>query len=93
MTPLQKQERNNRVQAAMTPLVGDPRFVEFIDLVRELQDEAVSFSVTDDCIKSDNSLYAALGEVRAYRDIIGIFENFSHQAEQNALDEHDKASQ
>ncbi len=77
------------LRAALTPLAADERFATFMDLVRELKDSAVEFAATHDSVKDSRATLAALGTVRAYLDILSIYENALHAIadEQTRLDE------
>lgn len=79
MTPSQKRQR---LIEAMTPLVGLPQFAEFIDTIRELRDVATENAVRPETLKNQRTTLAAAGEVRAYLDIIAIYEAYKGQAEE-----------
>lgn len=82
MTPRERaNEKNHRIQQAMLPLVNDGRFVAFIDEVREQMDTATEDAVTDRVLANERMLSVALGEIRAYKGIISVYENFKQQAE------------
>lgn len=73
--------RQRRLELAMFPLIGDDRFTTFLETVRELKEDAVQFAVSNDSVKSDRATLSALGEIRAYTDILGIAENYKLQLE------------
>lgn len=75
MTIDQKQEKYRRLTEAMIPLVGDTRFIEFMEVVKDYKELAVENSLLDATIANERLTLASLGEVRAYKDIIGIYEN------------------
>ncbi len=82
MTPREKAaEKNRRIQQAMFPLVGDSRFIDFMELVREQRDSAVQDAVTDRVIANERMLSVALGEIRCYESLLSVYENFKQQAE------------
>lgn len=89
MTSLQiAQEKNRRIQAAMFPLIADPRFIAFMDTVEELKEESIEFAVNHDSAKEERVCLAALGEVRAYKNLLAIFDGYQDQLsqERNRLD-------
>lgn len=63
------------LQAAMADLIHDPRFQTFCDALKELREQAVAFAVTHDSVKDQRATIAALGEVRAYDDILAVVKN------------------
>lgn len=62
-----------RIEAAMTPLVGIPQFADYIEMLKELKDEAVAYSVDSDTVKSDRESLVVKGEIRAYLNQINIY--------------------
>lgn len=58
----------------MRDLVQDPRFGEFVNAIRELKEGAVAYAVSHTTVRDQRESLAALGEVRAYSDIISIYE-------------------
>lgn len=68
-------EKEQRIRAAMTPLISDQRFQEYMELIRELKDGAVEFAATHDAVKDARATLAALGSVRAYLDIISVYDS------------------
>jgi hypothetical protein len=63
-----------RLKDAMASLVASPNFVEFIEALRELKEGAVSYAVQHTTVRDQRETLAAMGEIRAYSDIIGIYE-------------------
>jgi len=83
----QAQIKIDRIKAAMTPLVGIPQFAEYIAMLGELKDEAVSYSVDSDTIKSERESLVVKGEIRAYLNQINIYKGELEQLEQQARHE------
>ena len=65
----------------MTPLCGDERFKEFMQVIEDLKEQAVEFAATHDSVKDTRATLAALGTVRSYIDILGIYKNAIHVIE------------
>lgn len=73
--------RHAQLLSAMEPLLGDPRFDEFLKAVKELKEQAVELAIGHDTVKSDRATLASLGEIRAYVAILDIAENHRMQIE------------
>ena len=76
----------DRIQAAMTPLIAYPAFAEFMNIIRDLKDDAVSNSVSFETVASERNSLVSKGEVLAYLNILGVYESQLEQAD--ALAEH-----
>jgi hypothetical protein len=82
MTPKQiALMKHRKMQLAMEPLLGDDRFTTFLDAVKELKEEAIGRSIMHDSVRSDRATLAAMGEIRAYVDILNIAEDYRLQIE------------
>jgi hypothetical protein len=78
----QEKLKLDRIQAAMTPLVGIPAFTEFMKLISDLKDEAVGNSVGFETVASERNSLVAKGEVMCYLNIITLYEGeMAKQAE------------
>jgi hypothetical protein len=84
MTAAQRKARERRIQGAMAELIRDPRFGAFIDMIRDCKDRAVDDACLDSVMSSQRLSMVAMGEVRAYSDIIRIFDECVNSAEQQA---------
>ena len=73
---LTTKERSDKLQAAMYRLVGNDAFQEFIDQIRELQRNAMLDLINDAVVKDERLSLAAVGEIRAYEMIAGLYEDF-----------------
>lgn len=60
----------------MYSLVGNDAFNAFIDELRDQQHAAVMDACNDKVIASERLSMAAIGEIRAYEAIIGLYEDF-----------------
>jgi hypothetical protein len=56
----------------MESLVANPNFEHFVDALREMKDGAVAYAVSHTTVRDQRESLAALGEVRAYSDIISL---------------------
>ena len=73
---LTPQERSDRLQRAMFSLVGNEAFAAFIDELRDQQHSAMMDACNDKVIANERLSMAAIGEIRAYEGIIGLYEDF-----------------
>ena len=83
----------DRIQQAMTPLVGIPAFVEFMALVKDLKDEAVANSVSFETSASERNSLVSKGEVLAYLNILNVYQGQVEQQEQLIKFEQEQAHQ
>lgn len=65
-------EKQEALQGAMASLLPNTNFQEFLEVLRDLREAAVAYAISHDTIKDQRNTLAALGEVRAYDDILGI---------------------
>lgn len=80
-------EQEGRFNNSIVQLSGDPRFAEFIQVVGEQKDRALAEAVANSAIANPHVSAAYLGEVRAYMDIIAIYnEAISRRAIQTSTD-------
>jgi hypothetical protein len=89
----QAQIQIDRIKAAMTPLVGIPQFADYITMLGELKDEAVSYSVDSDTVKSERESLVVKGEIRAYLNQINIYKGELEQLEQQIKAEAEQRQQ
>jgi hypothetical protein len=73
---LTAKEKSEKLQASMYRLVGNDAFQEFIDQVRELQRNAILDMINDTVARDERLSLAAIGEIRAYETIAGLYEDF-----------------
>lgn len=73
---LTQKERSDLLQQSMYRLVGNDAFQLFIDQVRELQRNAMLDLINDAVVKDERLSLAAVGEIRAYEMIAGLYEDF-----------------
>lgn len=61
-------------RTAMAQLALDGRFQLFMEGIRELKESAIADAITADQAGDARKSSANLGEIRAYRDIEGIYQ-------------------
>jgi hypothetical protein len=66
-------EKELRLRDAMSSLVSNENFQVFMETIQELKDGAVDYAVGHTTVRDQRESLAALGEVRAYTDILAIF--------------------
>lgn len=71
----------------MTPLVGLPQFQKWMELIGELKNEAVAFSVDSDTVKSERESLVVKGEIRTYINLENIYRSEVEQLEAQARHE------
>ncbi len=76
MTPNQRTAREARIKDAMSSLVQNPNFVGFIDVLRDCRENAIQDACKESVIASQRQSMAAIGEIRAYGEIIGLFDHY-----------------
>lgn len=80
----QEQLKLEKIQAAMLPLVAYPEFEAFMETVAALKDDAVEYSVSYDGVAAERQALAVKGEIRAYLNLLNIYENQKAQLEHMA---------
>ena len=89
-----QQETIAKLNAAMTGLLGYPHFAVFADTLRELREGAVAYAVEHTTVKDERESLAALGEIRAYGNILSIVDGAKDRLEEEAsMRDQDQAPQ
>ena len=71
----------------MANLVRNQHFADFIEMLRDLKEEAVHAACLETTLKNERLTMATLGEVRVYDYIISVYEDFKDQpAEEEAAE-------
>lgn len=81
MTP---QEKQQLLANSLKQLTTHPAFMEFVEAVKTMKDEAVASACSDKTFKTAYRTVAALGEVRAYRDILTLVDEYQAQPDPEA---------
>lgn len=83
----------DRIRAAMSPLSTLPQFATYMGMMGELKDEAVSYSVDSETVKSERESLVVKGEIRAYLNLINIWKGEVEQLEAQAKAEAEQREQ
>ena len=86
-------EKFGRLRHSMFRLVGNDAFADFIEEMREMQHSTMIDLCSDSVVKDERMTRAATGELRAYSQIIGLYDDFiQQQMEQAEIDAEQRAS-
>lgn len=91
MTAKERALRELKIRAAMSELVLDHRFGEFINVIREMREVAIEDICNERVMMSERLTLGAIGELRAYKTIISNYEEFADRTVQNIASETDPA--
>ena len=75
-------EKEEQFQQAMFPLVGNPHFVHFIEYIKNQRDSAMIEAASDRVISDKRLLTTYLGQVRAFTEIIDMYDSFLQRVEE-----------
>ncbi len=84
MTAKQRKATEDRIRHAMASLVGNPEFVQFINMIRQHHEIAVEDACADHVVANERLSMAAIGEVRAYKAIISVYDEFVARVAESA---------
>lgn len=72
-------EKFSNLRHTMFGLVGNDNFQNFIDELREMQHSTMIDLCSDAVVQNDRMTLASTGELRAYSQIIGLYDDFVQQ--------------
>ncbi len=72
-------EKFSNLRHAMFGLVGNDNFQNFIEELREMQHSTMIDLCSDAVVKDDRMTLASTGELRAYSQIIALYDDFVQQ--------------
>jgi hypothetical protein len=72
-------EKFSNLRHTMFGLVGNDNFQNFIEELREMQHSTMIDLCSDAVVKDDRMTLASTGELRAYSQIIGLYDDFVQQ--------------
>jgi pantoate kinase len=75
MTSAQRKARDLRYRNAVANLAMNPHFTAFMELLREYREAAIREGLMADTVASERANLAAKGTVRAYTEILDIYED------------------
>lgn len=76
MTPTQRKLRAEQLRHAMSNLATNSHFADFISLLREMKETSVEDACRDATVASQRASMAAIGEIRAYKQILDTYDDF-----------------
>lgn len=80
MSTTKQQVAEARIKAAMSSLVGNPEFAEFINMLRQQREAAVFDLCQDSTIANDRATLSGIGEIRMYSSVIALFDEYRGRA-------------
>jgi hypothetical protein len=78
MTYAEKQEL---LDNSLKQLTTHPAFIEFVDAIKQMKESAIVAAVSEKTFKTPYRTVGALGEVRAYVDILNLVEDYRQRGE------------
>lgn len=72
MTP--RESRYVEISAAIAPLLGHPNFENFVQLIRQMREQAIEDACTDSVVADERASMAAIGEIRTYKAILDTYD-------------------
>lgn len=69
---LSREQKRALLVDSIRQLAGHPPFLSFLDAILELRESAVRDACRNETVSANGPVLAALGEIRAYEDIIAI---------------------
>jgi len=80
MTNREREEfRQQAVASAMSQLIPNTNFQEFISVLREQREVIIEDICRDDNIKSDRAMMALVGELRALKGVIAVYDEYKRR--------------
>ena len=80
MTNREREEfRQQAIANAMAQLLPNTNFQEFISVLREQREVVIEDICRDDNIKSDRATMALVGELRALKGIIAVYDEYKRR--------------
>lgn len=76
MTAKDRAMREQAIRGAMAQLIHDTRFAEFINVIREQREIAIEDLCSERVMASERLTLGAIGEMRAYKSIIAVYDEF-----------------
>jgi hypothetical protein len=75
----QEEFRQRAIADAMGDLLPNPNFQQFIGVLRDQREVVIDDLCRDDSIKSERSMMALVGELRALKGIIAVYEEYKRR--------------
>jgi hypothetical protein len=74
MNAKQRAKRDAEIKVAMANLIQNQHFAAFIDVLREMREVSIEDACLDTTVASQRASMAAIGEIRAYKSIISVYD-------------------
>jgi len=71
--------RQQIIADAMSQLVPNTNFQQFINVLREQREVVIEDICRDDNIKSERALMALVGELRALKGVIAVYDEYKRR--------------
>lgn len=75
----QENLRQRAIAEAMAQLIPNGNFQQFIGVLREQREVVIDDICRDDSIKSDRAMMALVGELRALKGIIAVYDEYKRR--------------
>lgn len=75
----QEEFRQRAIADAMGDLLPNPHFQQFIGVLRDQREVVIDDLCRDDSIKSERAMMALVGELRALKGIIAVYEEYKRR--------------
>ena len=71
--------RQQAVAEAMSQLIPNTNFQQFINVLREQREVVIEDICRDDNIKSERAMMALVGELRALKGVIAVYDEYKRR--------------
>jgi len=75
----QENLRQRAIAEAMSQLIPNGNFQQFMGVLREQREVVIDDICRDDSIKSDRAMMALVGELRALKGIIAVYDEYKRR--------------
>jgi len=75
----QENLRQRGIAEAMSQLIPNGNFQQFMGVLREQREVVIDDICRDDSIKSDRAMMALVGELRALKGIIAVYDEYKRR--------------
>lgn len=80
MTNREREElRQQAIASAMSQLIPNTNFEQFISVLREQREVVIEDICRDDNVKSDRAMMALVGELRALKGVIAVYDEYKRR--------------
>lgn len=75
----QEQFRQRAIAEAMSQLIPNTNFQHFIGILREQREVVIEDICRDDSVRNERVAMALIGELRALKNIIGVYDEYKRR--------------